>query len=146
MKNICIMLVFSVLAFVATAQTSAKNNQTTTDPVAREATDKLVAKYSLNADQAKTMYTIQARKLRNMKQIEAIKESDPARYSQKLASVQKGTLSSIKKLMRKKEQMDKFRSTQAQVANRKTEIKKQMAKSGSSKEAIAAAQMDVYEE
>ena len=116
------------------------------DAVARVATEQLVAKYRLNADQAKQMYTIQMRKLRNLASIESLKTSDPARYRAKLQSVQTGTLASIRRILQTKEQVAIFDETKVRTRNLQAEKRKEMMTQGASKEAIEAAVLEIFAE
>ncbi len=116
------------------------------DAVAREAAEKLAAKYSLNADQAKQVYTIEQRKQRNLAEIEPLKTSDRSRYLAKLESLQKGTLNSIKRTLRTKEQLDLFQSTQADVRTKRAEKRKELLLAKSPKEDIQAVLLEIYEE
>lgn len=116
------------------------------DAVAREAAEKLAAKYSLNADQAKQVYTIEQRKQRNLAKIEPLKTSDRSRYLAKLESLQKGTLNSIKRTLHTKEQLDLFQSTQADVRTKRAEKRKELLLAKSSKEDIQAVLLEIYEE
>ncbi|MBP6825437.1 MAG: hypothetical protein KA165_02660 [Saprospiraceae bacterium] len=116
------------------------------DAVAREAAEKLAAKYSLNADQAKQVYTIEQRKQRNLAEIEPLKTSDRSRYLAKLESLQKGTLNSIKRTLHTKEQLDLFQSTQADVRTKRAEKRKELLLAKSSKEDIQAVLLEIYEE
>lgn len=158
MKKILAFAFFllSVASF-ATAQTQPANTKggealplktatVTTEPVVREATDKLVQKYTLNADQAKQMYTIQARKQRNLQAIEVLKTSNPALYQGKLKNVQQGTLASIRRILRTKEQMKLYQKTQTQVRIQQAEKRKQMMLQNAAKSEIENAVIAVYAE
>lgn len=116
------------------------------DAVARAATEQLVAKYQLNADQAKQMYTIQVRKLRNLASIESLKTSDPAHYRAKLQSVHNGTLASIRRILQTKEQVAIFDKTKVDTRNRQAEKRKEMMLQNASKDDIEAAMLDIYAE
>lgn len=126
----------------APAQPAASSN----DPAARAATDALVAKYNLNADQAKQMYTIQARKQRNLAQIADLKTSDPALYQTKMKSVQTGTLASIRRILKTKEQVDLFEKTKVEVRNQRAIKQKELMGKGAKKAEIEAALLDIYAE
>ncbi|MEO6758352.1 MAG: hypothetical protein ABIO24_02780, partial [Saprospiraceae bacterium] len=100
-------LAILLLAFLNIAALSAQSNQPSTkppppaptNPLAVQATEALTAKYTLTADQAKQVYQVQARKLRNQQELAALKTSDPALYRTKLAHLQSGTLGSIVRIL-----------------------------------------------
>ncbi|MCC7507080.1 MAG: hypothetical protein IT259_17365 [Saprospiraceae bacterium] len=140
-----------LLFFLASVGLSAQNSPKTPlsaadDATARAATESLTTKYKLNADQAKQMYTIQVRKLRNMATIESLKTSDPALYAAKKQSVQNGTLASIRRILQTKEQVAIFDQTKVETRTRQAEKRKEMMLAGASKEAIEAAMLDIYAE
>jgi hypothetical protein len=114
------------------------------DAVAREAAEKLVKKYALNADQGKEMFAIQQRKLRNMSEIDSLKSSNRSLYLAKLESLQKGTLASIRRLMRTKEQIDLYDQTQKEVRSKRAEKQKEFAGKNASKEDVKAALLEIY--
>ena len=125
---------------------ASDNNSSAGDAVAREATEKLVTKYTLNADQAKQMYTIQQRKQRNLAGIEPLKTSDRSRYLSKLESQQKGTLTSIRRTLHSKEQLALYQKTQAHIRTKRAEKRKELLLAKSSKEDIQAVLLEIYEE
>jgi hypothetical protein len=130
--------------FSAMAQSAAP--PTAASDLARETTDKLVAKYTLNADQAKQMYTIQVRKLRNLNQIAPLKTFDPALYRAKVQSTQKGTLNSIRRILKNKEQVALFDATQRDVRNNRAMKQKEMMTQKADKAAIEAALLELHQE
>lgn len=119
---------------------------TTTDPIARAATDLLVAKYSLDADQAQTMYTIQARKQRNLKQVEALKTSNPTGYTTKVKHVQEGALNSIRRMLRTKEQVALYDKTKRAIRDQRAAKRKALLAQGMPTAAIEAALLEIYAE
>lgn len=125
---------------------TADNNQSAGDATAREAAEKLAAKYTLNADQSKQVYTIQQRKQRNLSEIEALKTSDRSRYLAKLESLQKGTLSSIRRTLQSEEQLALFQKTQADIRTKRAEKRKELLLAKAAKDDIQAALLDIYEE
>lgn len=125
----------------STAPTSASN-----DAEIRKATEALTAKYTLNADQAKQMYTIQLRKANNMAQIEGLKATDPALYRAKAQNVQKGTLASIRRILNTKEQVELYQKTQSDIRALRNKKQKEMAANKSSKEALETALLSIYAE
>lgn len=148
MKQLSALLLFvAAFFFQATAQEA---NATTPDPAAetaaRKATELLVTKYHLNADQAKQMYQIQFRKQRNSAEIMPIKAENPTLYRAKVQSLQKGTLASIRRIMQNKEQTDLYQQTQIAVRSLKADKQKEMLALKASKEAIETALLDIYSE
>jgi hypothetical protein len=151
MKQIFALALFFITTVAATAQnTEAKPPAAATsspnDAIAREATDKLVAKYTLNADQAKEMYTIQQRKQRNLGEIAPLQTSNRSLYLSKLESLQKGTLSSIRRVLRSKEQVDLYDKTQAEVRTQRSVKRKELTAKNPSKDDMQAALLEIYAE
>jgi hypothetical protein len=126
------------------AQSGAK--APASDPVLREATDVLVAKYNFNADQAKQMYTILARKKRNMAQIAGYQTSDPAKYRLKLESIQTGTQTSVRRILHTREQVKKWEDTKRNIRSQRAAKQKELSSQGASKEAIQDALLAIFEE
>lgn len=150
---------FIALAFFLIALTAAATAQNTeakpaasappsgaNDAAAREATEKLVAKYTLNADQSKEMYTIQLRKLRNRASFASLETTNRSLYLSKLESLQKGTLSSIRRILRTKEQVELYQKTQSEVRNQRAVKRKELTGQNISKDDMQAAMLDIYSE
>jgi hypothetical protein len=116
------------------------------DQAVRQATNALVSKYKLNADQAKQMYTIQVRKERNMNEIAGLKNSDPALYSAKLQSVRKGTSASVRRILNTKEQVELYQKTQSELRIKRAEVRKNMMAKNATQAEIEAALLDIYAE
>lgn len=133
-------------AFAQTTESAAPAPNAPNDQAIRKTTEALTAKYNLNADQAKQMYTIQVRKEKNMAQIEALKSTDPALYRAKAQNVQKGTLASIQRILKTKEQVDLYRKTQAELRVLRNQKQKEMIAGKASKDAIEAALLAIYAE
>lgn len=146
MKNILTWAVFMLMGITVSAQASAPAPGNTEDAAVRTATDQLVAKYALNADQAKQMYTIQIRKQRNLKAIEAIKASAPQTYYGKLDGIQKSTSSSIRRILQTKEQVKIYKDTQSKIRQQRGELTKTMVQQGKSREEINNAVLGIYED
>lgn len=154
MKQYLILLTFlSTFAFGATAQNQSKSSAAPPNlvsmsdaAIAREATDKLTAKYQLSPEQSKTMYDIQTRKLRNIAQIEPLKQSDPAMYRGKMQSIQKGTLNSIERLLTTQAQKDLFQQNKVDIRTRQADKRKELTTQGASKDAIEDAMLEIYSE
>jgi transposase-like protein len=143
MKNLFFVFFFSVLMLQVSAQTS-KTQTAPNDALAKELTEKITVKYTLNAEQAKKIYEIQARKQRNMEQIATLQSENPKLYLAKIESIQNGTLASIKRTLKTKEQMDIFNKTMAETRNKKAEKRKELMKSSANKDAIEAAMVEIY--
>ncbi len=150
MKQLFTLALFLITVAAAAAQNAEAKppapNTAANDAVAREATDLLVAKYSLNADQAKEMYTVQQRKQRNLGEIAPLQTSNRSLYLSKLESLQKGTLSSIRRLLRTKEQVDLYNKTQADVRTQRSEKRKELSTKNQSKDDVQAALLEIYAE
>lgn len=101
-------------------------------------------KYGLNSDQTKKMRTIQARKLRNLAEIEVYKTSNPALYRAKLESIQKGTQNSIRRMLNTKEQQTIFQKTMAEQRRLRQAKREELSAQGASKEVVDAAVLDIY--
>ncbi|MCB0527520.1 MAG: hypothetical protein KDC61_09215 [Saprospiraceae bacterium] len=121
-------------------QTEASENE------ARAAAEALANKYDLNADQAKQVYAVQQRKLRNLSEIEPLKAEKRNIYLSKLESLQQGTLTSLRKILRTKEQIALYDQTQKDMRIKRAEKRKEMMLEKASKEDIQAAMLDIYEE
>jgi hypothetical protein len=125
----------------STAPLSAEREAT-----ARQATDALATKYTLSADQAKQMYTVQVRKQRNLAEIESLKTTNLAQYQAKVGSIQRGTLAGIRRILNNKAQVDLYQQTQAGVRNQKAVKRKELMAQKASKTDIEAALLDIYAE
>ena len=142
------ILLFSVLllAFFNIQAQSAGVAPDTNDDAIRATTNLLVTKYSLNADQAKQMYTIQQRKERNLKAIESIRQSAPKTYYGKLEGIQNSTANSIRRILKTKEQVTIYRDTQSSLRKKRAELTKTLVQSGKNRDEIKVATLDIYEE
>lgn len=150
MKN---LLLFGIILLQSIVSLNAQDQKTTApaapdfnDQEVRKITEQLSTKYNLSADQAKQMYTVQARKARNMAQIAAFKDSDPALFRAKMANIQKGTLANIRRILNNKEQVDLYQKTQAEMRVLRNQKQKEMVAKKASKEAIETALLDIYAE
>jgi hypothetical protein len=119
---------------------------TVNDAEVRKATDALTAKYSLNADQAKQMYTVQLRKAKNLAQIESLKNTDPTLYYAKVQNVQKSTLSGIRRILNNKEQVDLYQKTQSEIRVARNKMQKEMTAKKASQQEINVALTGIYAE
>jgi hypothetical protein len=147
MKSRLSILLFSLLAgHFLSAQSGAPTSTTASDLELRKATEALVSKYSLNADQAKQMYQIQQRKNRNMAQIAALQSSDIALYHTKWLNVQKGTWASIRRILNTKEQVAIYQKTQSELRGLRNAKRKELTLQKIAKEAIASAELAIYAE
>lgn len=147
MKHITALLLLIVTAACqVTAQSAAPAPSTAQETAAREATDRLVAKYQLDADQAKQMYTIQLRKQRNTAEIAPLQASNPALYRAKVQSLHKGTLGSIRRILHTKSQVDLYQQTQVTVRIQQSDKRKELMLQNKSKDEIETALLDIYAE
>jgi hypothetical protein len=120
--------------------------QTTNDQLVRKATEALTAKYTLNADQAKQMYTIQLRKAKNLEQITIFQSSDPALYRAKAQNIQKSTVANIRRILQTKEQVAIYQKTQADLRVLRNKKQKELVGKKASKEEIETALLEIYAE
>lgn len=148
MKHLTALLLFVVsIAFQSAAQeASPATPNPAHEKAAREATDLLAAKYSLDADQIKQMYTIQLRKQRNTAEILPLQMQNPALYRAKVQSLRKGTLASIRRVMHTKEQVDLYQKTQITVRSQQADKRKTLMEQQATKDEIEAAMLDIYSE
>ena len=116
------------------------------DSEIRKTTEALTAKYSLNADQAKQMYTIQVRKAKNMASIASLQSSNPALYRAKLQNVQTGTCANIRRILQQKEQVEIYQKTQSELRTLRNQKKKEMHRNKASQEEIELAMLAIYAE
>ena len=128
------------------AQTDAPSTAPTSDPTLRAATEALVAKYSLNADQAKQIYKIQQRKQSNMAEIAALQNSDMALYQAKLLNVQKGTWTSIRRVLKSKQQVAVYQKTQAELRRLRNAKRKELSAQKAPLVTVEAAVLAIYAE
>ncbi len=112
----------------------------------RKTTEALTEKYQLSPDQAKQMYSIQVRKKKNLAQIEALQNSDPALYRAKVQNVQKGTLASIRRILQTKEQVDLYQKTQSEMRTLRAKRQKELAATNVSKDVVETALLAIYAE
>lgn len=130
----------------ASAPAPAVKAASTDDQEARMITETLTAKYHLTADQAKQMYTIQVRKKNNQAQIASLQASNPALFRAKTQNIQKGTLSSIRRILQTKEQVELYQKTQSEVRVLRNQKQKELVAQNASNEAIETALMAIYAE
>lgn len=159
MKNLLALLLcmFSLsLTAIAQQPTTAPNvtpkgvpSAAKTEPVdslARTLTGQMVQKYTLNADQAKQMYQVQARKLRNLRKIEGLRSSQPALYKSKLQSLQTNTLASVRQILNSKSQVDQYKSTQSDLRMQRAKKREEMLRQHADRLAIEIAVLEIYAE
>jgi hypothetical protein len=143
MKNIIFVLLFSVCTLQLMAQ-STKIQVAPNGALAKELTEKITLKYALTTEQATKVYEIQARKQRNMEEIAVLQTENPKLYLAKIESIHNGTLASIKRTLKTKEQMDIFNKTMVETRNKKAEKRKELIAKSASQDAIEAALVDIY--
>lgn len=151
MKQLFALALFIITTVAASAQSieakaPSDDNVSSNDATVREATDKLVAKYTLNADQAKEMYTIQQRKQRNLGEIATIQTSNRSLYLSKLDNLQKGTLSSIRRILRTEVQVELYNKTQADIRTQRSIKRKELTAKNLSKDELEEALLEIYAE
>lgn len=93
MKTI-LVCVFAILgSFSLAAQSSIDTEEV------RKATDELTAKYGLSREQVQQVLVIQERRLRNLAEIEPLKNTDEALYRQKLKNIRMGAEASLERIL-----------------------------------------------
>ncbi len=130
---ICCWLVFGSIAALAQADQEK--------PI-QNATDDLIALYDLDSKQAGIMFTIQERKFRNLKEVKSLKTEKPDLYLQKRKSINKGTDSSIKRLLTP-EQMTVYQTLQLEKRKKHSEMIKKMKSQGATKKEIEKALLEL---
>lgn len=144
MKQFLVLVISCVFFQLAAAQNEAPD--ASVDP-ARAATEQLTLKYKLEPKQAKEMYTIQARKFKNLAEVATLKAGDPVLYRKKIQNIQKGTLNSIRRLIsRHPEQIAIYDQTQKEIRTLRAQKRKEMALQAQSPELVEAALLDIYAE
>lgn len=109
MKKIFFLLFALVFTLKTTGQTVDKASpppKKMAAPIeAVEAAVRTAEKFNLTIAQTEKMQSIEARKLKNLAEIEPLKTANPAKYRLKLANVQTGWRGSLRHLLASKEQM-----------------------------------------
>lgn len=128
----------------AGAPPSAKKDTSEQIEKARELTQQISQKYTLDAGQSAKMYSIQTRKLRNLAEIALLKTSNPSLYFHKMKSIQKGTQASIRRMLTTTEQQNLFQETQAEQRRLRAEKQAELQATGATQLEIEAALADIY--
>ncbi len=100
-----------------------------------QATAELTERYQLTEPQQEAMQRIQERRLRNLADIEPLREQDYQRYLAKLKSLRQGTENSIERLL-DPDQREIFYARRAERRKEEAAVIKEMRTQGASKEAI----------
>lgn len=135
-----------ITAMFSGAVLSGQTVSNSSDADIRSATDALVAKYSLNADQAKQMFQVQQRKVRNMAEIASLQNSNPDLYLAKLSNVQQGTTANIRRILNNKDQVAIFQKTQSELRGLRNAKRKELSAQKAPKQTIEAAVLAIYSE
>ncbi len=93
MKTI-LVCVFAILGIFSLAAQSSIDTEEV-----RKATDELTAKYGLSREQVQQVLVIQERRLRNLAEIEPLKNTDEALYRQKLKNIRMGAEASLERIL-----------------------------------------------
>lgn len=129
MKKIILFAAFLVSFSFAFGQTD----------LAEKATQEMVALYELNAEQTAEMQKIQARKYRNLAEIEALKKTNEDLYLQKLQTLEYGTDMSVMRLFsNNKTQLAAFNKERSNRRLAKSNFQKEMQEKGLSAKEIEA--------
>lgn len=113
---------------------------------ARAATEKLAAKYQLNASQAKQAYRGQLQKLNNMQEIAPLRDSNLSAYIGKMQGIQEGALNSLRRVLTTNEQIALFEQTQKDLRLRRAEMRQNMMRQNASALEIELALLDLFVE
>jgi hypothetical protein len=116
------------------------------DSTARAATNKLIEKYDLNADQAKQMYGVQVKKNQSVSEITFLKESNKPLFINKLQMLQAQTAANIRRILKSKEQVTLFQKTQQEIRDKRAVKKAEMTRQNYKKEEIEWALLEIYDE
>ncbi|MDX1913710.1 MAG: hypothetical protein SFV22_19600 [Saprospiraceae bacterium] len=139
-------LAFGVSLFAQKQESATPVKSSVNDQEIRKETEALTIKYNLSADQAKQMYTIQQRKAKNLADIAPLQTSDPALYRSKVKNVQTGTLASIRRILRSKDQVDLFEKTKSEIRVLQSKKQKELAAKKATREEIENALLAIYAE
>ena len=93
MKKVILFAAFILSVSMAFGQSNQSD-------LVEKATQEMVSAYELNAEQTTEMQKIQARKYRNLAEIEPLKKTDEDLYLQKLQSLEYGTDMSVMRLFK----------------------------------------------
>lgn len=151
MNKLTLFFLFSISCSIALSAQEASKSTAPSSPSIDEtsvaqSTNALVTKYSLNPEQAQKMYTIQARKARNLAQIESLQSTNPALYRAKVQNVQKATLANIQQVLLTQEQKNLYQKTQSELRILRNKKQKEMATMNAPKEEIELALLAIYAE
>lgn len=141
MKQV-LMLFFSLLAFFPAY--SQQQLPAAAAEAAQQDAKQLIAKYELNEQQAAEMLKIQQRKQRTLLELDTFKTADPALYRAKLASLQNGTLASIRRVLTTETQVSLYQKTRTELRTQRAEKRKEMMLAGATPEAVEDAVLTVY--
>lgn len=111
---------------------------------AREATERLTAKYQLSAAQAKQVFRGQLQKLNNIEEVAALKTSNPSMYIAKMQAIQEGALNSLRIALSTREQIEIFERTQRELRIRRAEMRQSMMKQNAGAIEIEIALLDLF--
>jgi len=90
MKNIYLVALLLIFSVSLNAQSNNK---------AKQITQQWAQRYQLDVDQTQKLMVIQERKIKNLREIRTLKNSNPELYSKKKTYIAKSTLASFKKLL-----------------------------------------------
>ncbi|MFN4079733.1 MAG: hypothetical protein ACK4NS_02435 [Saprospiraceae bacterium] len=113
---------------------------------ARVATERLTAKYQLNAAQAKQAYRGQLQKLNNIEEVASLKTSNPSMYIGKMQAIQEGALNSLRRALSTQEQIELFERTQKELRIKRAEMRQSMMKQNAGAIEIEMTLLDLFVE
>lgn len=133
MKKFILFLPLLLAASLLSAQELSESSINT-------ATTEAVALFNLNEDQIPEMRKIQTRKLRNLQEIESLKNDNYNLYLQKKSAVRQGTEASLSRLLNE-EQKAILTSLQIERRKKASALIRKMKQEGASPEEIKLAVM-----
>ena len=130
----------SILSLLFVLTLSAQSNTTVNadDPVVK----KFTQTYDLNDAQVLKMITIQERRLRNLTEINNLRETDEKTYHQKRSAINKGTEISIGMILNT-EQRTAFNATRVTIRQQKAIKSAELKEKGLTNEEIQIALIDL---
>ncbi len=129
------------LLFVFNLSAQSLNRVTADNPVVQ----KFTQKYNLTDLQVEKMIEIQERRLKNLAEIETLRDSDAKTYHQKRSAINKGSQTSVS-LMLSPEQIVIFDQVRLELRKQKAKKTVELKESGLSYEEIQIALIDLENE
>ena len=132
---------YSFIILLSLLFSVALSAQDSPSPEAVRAVEEMDARYQLSEEQEAEALVIQERRLRNLAEIEYLKEQDRKLYLRKKDAIRQGTEASVQRMLNK-EQLPILKQAFAERRMRVAELVQKMKEEGASQEEI---QMAVWE-